>query len=163
MNNEKSKTEKHMNPGIIKAAVEMLKSIIDLTKKAMDFADPEKHAKAVEELHQGVNDSFALMREIIQKDESLSTDEKLKRLKEIAQEEAKAKEHCADGLDNHQQKALAIVKDVFVGFLTAGLAFTPKIIKGMRDALRKNDRLPEDAIEEALETVTNGQAEKNNK
>ena len=158
MNSKKSKgKEDRMSPGIIKAAVEMMKSIIDLTKKTMDFADPEKHAKAVDDLHQGVSDSFGLMREIIQKDETLSADEKLERLKEIAKEEAAAKERCANGIDNHQQKAMAIVKDVFVGFLTAGLSFTPKVIRGIRDALRKDDQLPDAELEEDLAKAYNNQ------
>ena len=132
---------------IVAAASAMLKNVSDLTGKAMEFADPEKHAKNIEKLHQGVDESYKYMREIVQNDESLSTDEKLKRLKEIAEQETETKKRFGDILDNHQEKSMKIAKDVFAGILTAGLSLT---IEGIKDAVKEKKQLPKETIDHVI-------------
>ena len=144
---EKGKKEERMNPHFLSIAAGMLKGLEDLTSKAMDFIDQEKQTKSINQLHEGVSDSYALMREIVKNDESLSSDEKIEKLKEIANEERIAKEHCNDIIDNHQEKAARVVKDVFAGFLTAGLSFTPRLIKGIKEAVNDKAQLPSETIE----------------
>ncbi len=129
-----------MGAGIIKAAIEMVKSLSELSTKVIEAGDPEKYVESVEKLHNGVDESYAMMRNIVENDTKLSTEEKLEKLKEIAEGEQKAKEKCGEALDGHREKTAKIALDVLKGFLTCGLSFTPALIKNIKNALEgKND------------------------
>lgn len=128
-----------MSPGLIKAAIEMIKSMSDLSAKVIDAGDPEKYAKSVEQLHSGVEDSYALMRKIVENDKSLSTDEKLEKLKQLAAEEQEAKDKCGEALEGHREKTAKIALDILQGFLTCGLSFAPAIVKSIKKALEGKD------------------------
>ena len=129
-----------MGAGIIKAAIEMVKSLSELSTKVIEAGDPEKYVESVEKLHNGVDESYAMMRNIVENDTKLSTEEKLEKLKEIAEGEQKAKEKCGEALDGHREKTAKIALDVLKGFLTCGLSFTPALIKSIKNALEgKND------------------------
>ena len=128
-----------MGAGIIKAAIDMIKSLSDLSTKVIEAGDPEKYVESVEKLHQGVDKSYAMMRDIVEKDTELSTEEKLNKLKEIAESEQQAKEKCGEALDGHREKTAKITLDVLKGFLTCGLSFTPAIIKNIKKALEGKD------------------------
>ena len=124
-----------MGAGIIKAAIEMVKSLSELSTKVIEAGDPEKYVESVEKLHNGVDESYAMMRNIVENDTKLSTEEKLEKLKEIAEGEQKAKEKCGEALDGHREKTAKIALDVLKGFLTCGLSFTPALIKNIKNAL----------------------------
>ena len=141
-----------MNPGLIQAAGAMLKDLISLTHKAMDFADAEKHVKCVEELHKGSDTCFRFMRDVVQNDPHMSTAEKLDRLAIIEEKERAAKQHYSKMLDQHQANAMAIVKDVFIGFLTAGIYFVPGIVRQIRSELKK-EQIPATTIQEVFDYV----------
>ena len=131
-----------MSPTLIKTAIETLKSMTDLTSKVIDAGDPEKYAKSVEQLHSGVEESFDLMRKLVNEDQSLSTDEKLERLKKIAAEEQAAKEKCGAALEGHREKTAKIALDVLKGFLTCGISFTPAIVKSLKQSLSGKESVP---------------------
>ena len=128
-----------MSPALIKAAIDMVKSMTDLTAKVIDAGDPKKYAESVEKLHSGVDESYALMRSIVENDNSLSTDEKLEKLKQLAEEEQAAKDKCGEALEGHREKTSKIAIDVLQGFLTCGLSFTPAIIKSIKKALSSKE------------------------
>lgn len=128
-----------MGAGIIKAAIEMVKSLSELSTKVIEAGDPEKYVESVEKLHNGVDESYAMMRNIVENDKKLSTEEKLEKLKEIAEGEQKAKEKCGEALDGHREKTAKIALDVLIGFLTCGLSFTPALIKNIKNALEGKD------------------------
>ena len=128
-----------MGAGIIKAAIEMVKSLSELSTKVIEAGDPEKYVESVEKLHNGVDESYAMMRNIVENDTKLSTEEKLEKLKEIAEGEQKAKEKCGEALDGHREKTAKIALDVLKGFLTCGLSFTPALIKSIKNALEGKD------------------------
>ena len=142
-----------MNPILIQKAGEMFKDLVSLTHKTMDYADAEKHVKNVQDMHKGSDECFRLMRDIIQNDPHMDAAEKLDRLAIIEEKERAAKEHYGEMLDQHQAKAMAIVKDVFIGFLTAGVYFMPKIIAQIKSELKTKDQIPPAPVQEVLDYV----------
>lgn len=135
---------------IIKSAIEMLNKLVDLAHKVIEAQDPEKYTKAVDTLHGGVGDAFKMMREIIEKDTTLSVDEKLEKLKKLAEDEEAAKKRCGEAIEGHSEKVAKVSLDVLKGFLTCGLSFTPAIAKSVKNALSKGEDIPLiDAAEEA--------------
>ena len=142
-----------MNPSLIKAAGDMLKEFVSLTNKAMDFADSEKYAKSVADMHNGSDKCFQLMRDIIQNDPHMDAAEKLDRLAIIEEKERAAKKHYGEMLDQHQVKAMTVVKDVFIGFLTAGVYFMPKIIGQIKSELKTKNQIPPAPVQEVLDFV----------
>lgn len=128
-----------MGAGIIKAAIEMVKSLSELSTKVIEAGDPEKYVESVEKLHNGVAESYAMMRNIVDNDTNLSTEEKLEKLQKIAEDEQKSKEKCGEALDGHREKTAKIALDVLKGFLTCGLSFTPALIKSIKNALESKE------------------------
>ena len=124
-----------MSPAIIQSAIEMVKSISDLTGKVLDAGDPEKLAVSVEKLHGGIAESYSMMRRIVENDEKLSTDEKIKKLEQLAKKEQEAKDDAVKLLEEHRERTAKIALDVLKGFLTCGLSFTPALIVNIKKAL----------------------------
>ena len=140
--NTKGKGRKEMNPAMIKAAMEMIKSVSDLSKTAIDASDPEKYARGVNELNKGVSETYTEMRNIIVNDEKLSTDEKLERLKELADGEAKAKAKCDEAIKGNREHISKIILEVFAGLLTCGISFAPTIVNKFKQSIEKGTELP---------------------
>ncbi len=153
----KKKGEK-MSLGLVKSAIDMVNSLSNLTQKVMDAGDPEKYSESIERLHQGVAESYDMMRQIVQNDDSLTADEKIEKLKKIAEDEETSKKKCGEALEGHREKTAQIAITVLKGFLTCGLSFTPAIIKSIKGALDDKDDVvvvPEpDAIGEKSENET---------
>ncbi len=126
----------------IKAAIDLVKNLSQLSTKVIEAGDPEKYADNVEKLHQGVGESYDLMRRIIEDDKTLSTEEKLERLNRIAIDEQAAKDRCGEALNGHREKTAKIALDVLQGFLTCGLSFTPAIVKKIKSAWNEKDTTP---------------------
>ena len=71
-----------MNPLFVSGLVDLVKTIAGSTAKIVDASDPQSYANAVNTMHSGLDQNYAMQREIIKADESLSTAEKLKLLKQ---------------------------------------------------------------------------------
>lgn len=131
-----------MNPAIIKAAIDMIKSVSDLSKTVVEESDGEKFARGVNELNKGVSDTYTEMRNIIVNDEKLSADEKLERLSALAESEAKSKARCEEAIKGNREHIGKIVLEVFAGLLTCGISFTPAIVNKFKQSIEKGKELP---------------------
>lgn len=131
-----------MNLKIIQAALSALKSISDLSQKVIDAGDPEKYANSVQTLNQGVDDTYTQMREVIMKSEKFSEEEKLERLQDLAVREAEAKRMCGEAIKGNREHVSKVVLEVFKGFLTCGISFTPAIVKQIQNMIGKGKDIP---------------------
>ena len=131
-----------MNPAIIKAAMEMIKSVSDMTKTVVEASDAEKYAQGVNELNKGVSDTYTEMRNIIVNDKNLSADEKLKKLDALAESEAKSKARCEEAIKGNREHVAKIVLEVFAGLLTCGISFAPAIVNKFKQSIEKGTELP---------------------
>lgn len=144
---------------VVQAALEAIKKVADLSIEVTKIGDPDKYTSNVEKLHEGVSDSYRLMREIIEKDETLTSAEKLRKLEKIARDEAKAKKEIGKELDDHRERTAKVVLGVFSGFLTCGLSFTPAIIRSVKKAIEGDGELPDFAPEVIADAVLLEEAE----
>ena len=71
----------------------------------------------------------------------------------IEERERAAKEHYSEMPDQHQAKAMSIVKDVFIGFLTAGVYFVPTVIRQFKSELQEKEQIPSETIQEVFDYV----------
>ena len=124
-----------MNISIIKSVVDMLKNISELCKKVIEAGDPEKYAHSIQNLNQGVSDTYAEMRNIIINNDDFSPDEKLEKLKQLAESEEESRKKCAEAIKGNRKDIANVSLAVFEGFLTCGLSFAPAIITKIKDAL----------------------------
>lgn len=128
--------------GILKAAIEMIKNVSDLCKTALDAGDSEKFAHSINELNAGVNDTYEEMRKIIINNDKYTADEKLIKLKELADSEEKAKANCASAINGNRDNVTKVILDIFAGFLTCGISFAPAIVKGVKNSISNNEDAP---------------------
>ena len=140
-----------MNPAFIKAIVDMIKSVADLCKTALDASDPEKYAKGVQNLNEGVSDTYAEMRRIIANNVNFSEEEKLRRLSELAQMEEESKRKCGEAIKGNREQIGKITLEIVAGFLTCGVSFAPAIVKKVK-AMRE-ETLPEQIEVETFEVI----------
>ena len=124
-----------MNDAIVNGVVGVFNGVVELANKAVDAGDPQKFAEAVRELHKGEDECFAAMRRDIESDESLSTEQKIEKYKQLAKDQEEAKLRCAEALEKHRERAAKVVQDVFCGLLTSGLYFAPELAKSFRRAI----------------------------
>ena len=128
------------------ALIKVFDKLSDATSKMLDRGSPEKLAAAVEELHSGTEESYDLMRTIIGESETLTDEEKVEKLRAIAEEERKTKLEYAKAIDDHSERSAQIALGVFKGVLTLGIGYMPDIIKRMGEL---RDSKKQELIEEA--------------
>ena len=139
-----------MNPTLIKAVVDMIKEVASLCKAALDAADPNKYAKSVNELNEGVSDTYSDMREIIVNNDSFTPEEKLRRLEELAEKEQEAKRICDEAIKGNRESVTKVVMTVLAGFLTCGVSFAPSIVKKFKGSMATKEQLPEGVVDDIL-------------
>ncbi len=142
-----------MNIQLVKLALEMFNNVTDLTKKVADASDPNAYAEGVNNLNEGVSDTYVQMREIIVNSNKYTDDEKLEKLKELAESEAKAKKDCSEMIMENRENVAKIALEVFGGLLTCGLYFAPAIIKRMKAAIAEKSEIPEIEFEDFQSVV----------
>lgn len=140
-----------MNIAIFEYAMKALSNMTEMTKKTMDASDPEKYAEGVRKLNYGVDESYAKMREIVSASDKYSDDEKIEKLKEVAELEMKSKERCAEAIKGNREHVAKISLEVLKGFLTCGISFTPMIVKEIKKAVGGKAEVKE--LETAMEIV----------
>lgn len=143
-----------MNPAIIEKAIELFKSVSDLSQKVVDAGDSEKYAKSVEELNKGVSNSYDAMREIIISSDKFSEEEKLERLSKLAEQEQESKRKCGEAIKGNRENVANIALEVIKGFLTCGISFVPAIAKNMKIALKDEQQVIESQEPLLLEEKT---------
>ena len=135
---------------IIGAALEAFKTLTELVSKIIDAGDPKRQAVAVNIFQKGIDDTFDTQRKIIENAADLSTDEKLERLRKLAEEQQKVKEECGEALEKHRKDVAKVALEVFQALLTCGLSFIPAIIENIKKAL--DDKSNADVIEAHVST-----------
>ena len=113
---------------IIQYIVQIVKNITELGNKIIDSADNEKYAKAVNSLNKNVDETYEKMRELIEKDETLTIEQKLDKLEKLANSQIAAKQSCDETLKGNREHVHKIVSEVFFGLTTCGISYIPKII-----------------------------------
>lgn len=149
-NNNDKKKEQKMNPTLIKAIVDMIKEVSSLCKAALDAADPNKYVKSVNELNEGVSDTYSEMREIIVNNEAFTAEEKLRRLEELAEKEHEAKRICGEAIKGNRESVTKVVMSILAGFLTCGVSFAPSIVKKFKVAMTSKEQLPETVVDDII-------------
>ena len=129
-----------MNPVIIEKAIELFKSVSDLSQKVIDAGDSEKYAKSVEDLNKGVSDSYDAMRNIIINSDKFSEAEKLERLEKLAEQEQESKRKCGEAIKGNREHVSNMAMEIVKGFLTCGISFIPAITKNMKTALKDDQQ-----------------------
>ncbi len=124
---------------LLKIIPELIKSISNLTTKVIDACDPEKHARSVEQLHQGVSDTYDTMRKVIMESKTFSDEEKLQKLAEISKQEENSKERCAEVLKGHREHVSKIAMEVFAGLVTCGISCIPGVTKSFHALMKKQN------------------------
>lgn len=124
-----------MGLAIVELALGAVNTIAELCHAVIEAGDSEKHAKSVNELNQGIDDTFSEMRQLIKNDERLSVENKLERLENLARLEAKAKKDAGAEIKDNREHTAKVAMDVLKGFLTCGLYFTPAIIREAKKAM----------------------------
>ena len=142
-----------MNPGFIKAIVDMIKGVADLCKAVLDASDPEQYAKGVNKLNEGVSDTYTEMRRIIADSDTFSEEEKLKRLSELSEMEAASKKKCEEAIRGNREHIGKVTFEIIAGFLTCGVYFAPAIVQKLKDMYAGNSPvLIEAEVLDSLET-----------
>ena len=137
-----------MNMQLVKLVLGLFDDVTELTKKVSDAGDPNTYAEGVNNLNQGVSDTYEQMRNIIVNSDEYSDDEKLEKLQKLAESEAIAKKNCSEMIMENRKNVAKVVMDVFGGLLTCGLYFVPAIIKRMKGAMLENPDIPQKELED---------------
>lgn len=140
-----------MGVAIFSIVLEMIKNITSLCNKVADAGDSEKYARSINELSQGVSDSYSQMRNIICNSDKFSDDEKLIKLQELAGQEIEAKRKCDEMVKENRKNIGKIVLYVFEGLLTCGLSFAPAIIEKINNATSKGDVVSTEEIKTIID------------
>ncbi len=128
-----------MNIKIIEYAVAAIKNFTSLSEKVIDAGSPEKYANGIEKMSKSVDDTYAVMRDIVAQDNTLTTDEKLNRLNAVADSQQRAKEKCGEAIKGNRENVAKVTFEVVKGFLTCGVSFLPAIIKETKKTLGKKE------------------------
>lgn len=123
----------NMNIKFIEKIADAVKSISELCQKAIDAGDPEKYARSVEKLNQGVSDTYDQMRQIIISSEKFTDEEKLERLTNLAKQELDSKEKCAEAIKGNREQVANIVISITKGLLTCGICYLPGIARSLTE------------------------------
>ena len=149
----KKKKDSAMNVKLIEKIVDMVKKLADLGEKVIDAGDPEKYANSVESLNRGVSDTYEQMRMIIVNSEKFSEEEKLVRLKELAEQEEESRKKCDAAIQGNREQVASIVLEVTKAFLTCGVCYVPELARNIKNPKKKAvGEIPESA--DTLQLVT---------
>ena len=143
-----------MNPAIIEKLIDLFKSVANLSEKVVEQSDPEKYAKSVNELSQGVDNTYDQMRKIIIESDKFTDAQKLKKLKKLAEQEMETKKKCDEAIKGNREHVAKIALELVKGFLTCGVSFAPSIVKEIKSAGKNQKELIE--VETPLLETENG-------
>ena len=125
----------------VEAIVEAVKKTISLCDKVVESSDSEKFIKSVQELNASTEETFAEMRKTISEDQTLSTDEKLKRLGELADKQIAARQTCEEAIKDNKSNSSNVVGSVLLAISTGGvsLGVSGIIKKIQKDKTKKSN------------------------
>lgn len=142
-----------MSGELVKLVLGLFNNITDLTKKVTDASDPNAYAEGVNRLNEGVSETYVQMRNIIMSSDKYSDDEKLQKLQQLAESEAKAKKDCSEMIMENRENVAKIALEVFGCLLTCGLYFAPALIKRIKAAISEKSEIPEIEFEDFQSVV----------
>ncbi len=142
-----------MNPAIIEAIGGVLNGLLKSTEKIIDAGDPEKLAKAVNEMNKGVDTNYELQRKVVMDDSKLSADEKLERLSKIAEAEKNTKLEMTGAINKNREQVAEIAKDVFYSLVTGGAYLIPKAYQQFLPEANNLQSKAESAKEHKTDTI----------
>lgn len=140
---------------IIDAILKAAEKCMDLGKDLVASLDESRFSAAVTEFYgaEPTTEEWDLALKLIEEDTETDLQTKVALLKEIntAKQEAQIRQTemkvaAAKQLDEHVEKKGAIVKDIAVGVLTAGISLIPKAVNAIRENAEERKALPNDNV-----------------
>ena len=120
---------------IVDGIVKAFEGVVSMCNKATDASDPEKYAQSVQILNQNVDETYAEIRNVIANDETLSADEKIEKLNELAKSQLTARQSCDEAIKGNRENAAKVIGEVLLAFGTCGLSYAPKLFgKAKKDS-----------------------------
>ena len=149
-----------MNIKIAEYAVGAIKNIVSLSEKAIEAGSPETFANSIQKMTKSVDETYAQMRQMIMDDDTLDTDEKIKRLNEIAKSQQAAYERCEESIRGNRENAAKVAMEIFKGFLTCGISFLPAILSDVKKVFSdKEDVKNLEKLLDNKQEITDGKIE----
>ena len=142
-----------MNVKFFDYIAEAIKHITSFCDKAMDEADGEHFTENVRRMSEHTEETYQLMRRLIEEDTTLSTDEKLKRLKKIAQSQERTRQSCGESIIGNREHVMGIVKEIFWALTTCGLSYAPKIITMLKQEGKAYELETETIVTEGVDVT----------
>ena len=142
-----------MNVKFFDYIAEAIKHITSFCDKAMDEADGEHFTENVRRMSEHTEETYQLMRRLIEEDTTLSTDEKLKRLDKIAQSQERTRQNCAETIQGNREHIVKIVKEIFLALTTCGLSYAPKIIEQLKQEGKAYELETETIVTEGVDVT----------
>ena len=125
---------------LVKAIFEAVKKTVSLCDKVVESSDSEKYTKSIQDLNACAEETFAAMRTVITEDQTITSDEKLKRLEALADRQIVARQTCEDALKGNKENSSNVVGTVLLAISTGGVSLgVSNIIKKIKKDKSKTD------------------------
>lgn len=121
-----------MNATIFGQFLSLFEKVTDVSQSVADAADADKYAKSIHLLNEDVEKTYAVMRELIEKDDTMSTEEKLERLTKLAELEEQSKKTCDEAIQGNREHVAKIVTQVVTALLTGGISLAPSLFRALK-------------------------------
>ncbi|MBR5279347.1 MAG: hypothetical protein IKU26_00055 [Clostridia bacterium] len=121
-----------MDPQVLSVLFDKVANICNNVTSA---GDAEKYASGVKTFNEDVNETYALMREIVCQDNTLTTDEKLERLKKIAEYQEQSKKRGGEAIQGNREGIADVVTNVFDALVTTGISVPSNLVGGITSKL----------------------------
>ena len=134
-----------MSVGVVEAIVEAVKNLTGFCKELVGIADAEKYANGVETLNKEVETTFAMMREVIINDDSLTSEQKIEKLNKLADRQEAAQRNREKAVDGNRESVLKVMKEILFALATCGIycLWSPKFRTKNVKELKEIDEIPE--------------------
>ena len=117
-----------MAVAIFEGIVKAFEGLVSLCNKTADASNSEKYAQSVQALNQNVDETYAEIRDLITNDATLSTDEKIEKLNELAKSQLIARQSCEEAIKGNRENVTQIIGEILLAFSTCGISYAPKLL-----------------------------------
>ncbi len=105
-----------------------------VANKALDVVAPDRQSKAVNEYVSSQEENYKMMRELIEKDEEMSTEKKIELLKAVAADHEEKQKNAGKEISKVQRETGEVVLKILTGILSAGISTAPELIRKYKAA-----------------------------
>ncbi|MBR5501373.1 MAG: hypothetical protein IKV74_07590 [Clostridia bacterium] len=123
-----------MDPTVLST---LLDKVANICNNVTNAGDAEKYAAGVHTFTEDVNETYAIMRDIICQDNTLTTDEKLERLKQIALLQEESKQRGGDAIHGNRENLAGTITNMFNALVATGVSLPSQIVGGITEKFPK--------------------------